>query len=79
MAGACGLCFSVVLQDPSPDATTPPLIPINLLKKLDAVMRPKHELMTLVDAGVTTRLVSIERTEHQTTSSTNFPLKDGRC
>ena len=54
-------------------ATTLPLIPINLLKKLDTVIRPKDELLTLVDAGVTTKLVSIQRTEHQTTSLMNFP------
>ena len=24
IVGACGLCFSVVLEDPSPDQTTPP-------------------------------------------------------
>ena len=72
MAGACGLCLFVVLEHPSSDQTTPPLIPINLLKKLDAVIRPKHEIMTLADAGVTTKLVSIERKQHQTTSLMNF-------
>ena len=51
----------------------PPLIPINYLKNVDAVLRPKHEIMNLAEAGVTTKLVSIEGTQHQTTSMMNFP------
>ena len=56
--------------------TTPPLIPINYLKTVDAVIRPKHEIMTLAEAGKSTKLVSIPRTQHQTTSMMNFP-EDG--
>ena len=73
MAGVCGLCRFVMLDDPFSKATTPPLISMNLLKEMDAVLRPKHEIMTLAEAGVTTKLVSIERTQHQMTSTMNFP------
>ena len=53
MAGVCGTCRFVILEDPSPQNTTPPLIPINYLKTVDVVIRPKHEIMTLAEAGKT--------------------------
>ena len=76
MAGVCGTCRFVILEDPSPKNTTPPLIPINYLKTVDAVLRPKHELMTLAEDGNSTKLVSIPRTQHQTTSTMNFPEEE---
>ena len=73
MAGVCGACRFVILEDPPPQNTTLPLIPINYLKNVDAVLRPKHEIMILAEAGVTTKLASIERIQHQKTSMMNFP------
>ena len=72
LAGVNGTCRFVILEDPCPENATPPLIPINYLKKVDAVIRPKHEIMTLAGAGKTTKLVSIPRTQHQTTSMMKF-------
>ena len=73
LAGVCGTCRFVILEDPCPENITPPSSPINYLKKVDAVIRPKHEIMSLAEAGKTTRLVSIPRTQHQTTSMMKFP------
>ena len=57
MAGVCGTCMFFILEDPSPKNTTLPLIPINYLKREEAVIRPKHEIMTLAEAGKTTKLI----------------------
>ena len=73
MAGVCGTCRFVIWEDHSPKNTTPPLIPIKYLKTVDAVIRHNHEIMTLAETGKSTKLVSIPRTQHQTTSMMNFP------
>ena len=73
LAVVCGTCRFVILEDHCPENTTPPVIPINYLKRVDAVIRQKREYMTLAEAGKTTKLVSIPRTQHQTTSMMNFP------
>ena len=43
MAGVCGTRKFVALEDPSPKNNTPPLIPINYLKTVDAVLRPNND------------------------------------
>ena len=72
LAGIDGLSRWVVLDDPHPDHRTPPLLPIKLLKALDAVHESKYARLTLREANVTVQLASLEPSEHQTCSMMLF-------
>eukprot|EP00973_Karenia_brevis_P067718 9421043-Karenia_brevis.AAC.1 len=51
VAGTSGVCRFLIVEDP-PEAETPTLVPISLLETWDAVLEPKHSLMTPRDAGM---------------------------
>ena len=47
LAGVNGVSQWVVLDEPDPKHRVPPLIPINMLKDLDAVIEPRQKKLTL--------------------------------
>ena len=56
LAGVNGVSKWVVLDEPDPNHRVPPLIPITLLKELDAVIEPKEKRVTLRFTGSVTEL-----------------------
>ena len=54
----------------------PPLLPISLLKILDAVIEPARNRMTLRDRGVSATLTELP-SGHQTASMMHFDPSDG--
>ncbi len=71
IAGMNALTTWVVLDEPDDSQRVPPLLPIRILKDLDAVHEPKHCKLTLRMPGVTTILDELD-TGHQTTLMTRF-------
>ena len=59
IGGLNGITTWVVL-DELPGQPVPPLLPIKLLKMLDAVHEPKYHMLTFREAGVQVELESLE-------------------
>jgi len=72
IAGLNGLTRWVILDDSDTPNKYPPLLPIKILKLLDAVLEPAQKRMTLRTAGLCTQLEELQPSEHQTTSMLNF-------
>jgi hypothetical protein len=79
LASLSGITRWLVTEDPNSNekAYTPPLMPIKLLKDLDAIIEPKTKKMTFRSAGVFTNLEDLP-SEHQTASLMHFG-PDGWC
>ena len=76
LAGVDGLSRWVDLDEPDPKRRVPPLIPITLLKELDAVIEPKEKRLTLRLKGSVTELEELE-SGHQTMLMMDFDTDDG--
>ncbi len=72
IAGLNGLTRWVVLEESDPNQKVPPLLPIKLLKALDAVIETRTRKLTLRCAKVSTILEEVLPSEHQTTSVMAF-------
>ena len=68
LAGLNGITRWAVLDEPDTKQRVPPLVPIKLLKMLDAVHEPKHLKLTLREANKVAHLEELLPSEHQTMS-----------
>ena len=77
LAGLNGITRWAILDDEGdhmcdPARRTPPLLPIKLLKALDAVHESKYKKLIFREAGVIADLEELDPSEHQTLSMMDF-------
>ena len=76
LAGVNGVSRWVILDEPDSKQNIPPLIPITLLKELDAVIEPRERRLTLRFSGSVTKLEELE-SGHQTMLLMDFEADNG--